>query len=253
MKRQCANGRLFGSILFAAVAAVATPARVGAQWGYGYGYGGWGWGGYGGFGAMGMSLYDQEMVKASYYMQSAAAYNVMNAQSAQSYASANLMQQQAINTALQNQQLSSQIAQDKYNLYNQAKNQAMEQARASAPRIPLSALIGSDGAVNWPEVAPSGGNHGDRRQAAEAAIRTAYLSFRQSGQAGVTAVVAAKRALHEYGEPALTLLRARGDTRGRADLVQFLQALEAALDAMGNPPPSDNGGNGDTPKKRRRG
>lgn len=226
-------GRL--AVALALIALGSSSAR--AQWG-GYGFGG-GWGYGGGMGMMGMSLYDQNMMKESMWMQSAASYNMMNAQAAQSYSSANLMQQQAVNTALQNEQLSAQIARDRYNLYTEAKNKAAEAARAARPKIPLRQLVASDGSVLWPEVAPSGGVHAERRATVDRAVKAAYLDFAESGQSDVSQVVDAKRALQEYGQPALSLLRARNDTRARASLVNFLNALEAALDAMGNPPRDD--------------
>jgi hypothetical protein len=186
---------------------------------------------------MGMTLADQELMKQQMYMESAGRYNLMNAASVQNYASANLMQQQAMNTALENEQLSMQIAQDKYNLYNKAKNASLAQAAATAPRVQLSELIDGQGRVRWPAQAPSGGAHAERRAAADQAIQTVYVDFARDGRAGVSDVVTAKHRLQDYGNPALSLLRSRNDARGRAGLVTFLNSLDAALDAMGNPPP----------------
>ena len=209
----------------------ARPAA--AQWGGGWGFGG----GYGyGMGSMGMTLQDQEMMKMMMYQEGAARYNVMNAQTMQNYASANLMQQQAVNTALQNQMMAQQLAQDKYNLYSQAKNEAAAAARAAAPTIPLNALIDSGGQVRWPSVAPDGGIHAERRDAATGAIKTAYIEFTQAGRASTSPTMEAKRLLYAYGQPALDLLRVRKDTRGHAQLLEFLRALDAALDAMAAPP-----------------
>jgi hypothetical protein len=233
-----------GAVLVAG--ALLAPARpAAAQWGgFGFGgYGGWGWGGYGGIGSMGMSLYDQNMIKEQTFMENSARYNMMNAQAVQSFASANLMQQQAANTMLQNQMMAQQIAQDKFNLYSKAKNQAMAQARAAAPEIPLGDLIDSSGRVRWPEAAPSMGAHAERRAAADEAIQTVYTDFRQNGRANLAAVVEGKRRLHAYGEPAIRLLAARNDNRARSNLIAFLNALEAALDAMGaGPPAGENAG-----------
>lgn len=225
-----------GALLIATIAAAAAASPARAQWGGGYGFGGFGGGWGGGMGMMGMSLYDQQMMKESMWQQSAASFNMMNAQAVQSYSSANLMQQQAMNTALQNQQLAQQIAQDKYNLYTKAKNEAIAQARANAPKIPLNTLIATDGSVLWPEIAPSSGVHAERRAAVDASAKAVYEDFKQSGQADIGDVVNAKKQLQAYGQPALTLLRARGDSRARGTLVTFLNGLDAALDAMGNPP-----------------
>jgi hypothetical protein len=160
----------------------------------------------------------------------------MNAQTMQSYASANLMQQQATQTALQNQMMAQQIAQDKYNLYSQAKNEAMAAARASAPTIPLNSLIDSGGQVRWPSVAPSGGVHAERRDAVDRAVKTDYIEFTQAGRSSTAPTMEAKRLLYAYGQPALDLLRVRKDTRAHAQMLEFLRALDAALDAMATPP-----------------
>jgi hypothetical protein len=212
------------------LAARPVAAQWGGTWGFGGGYG------YGPFGGMGMTLQDQETYKMQMYQENAARYNVMNAQTMQSYASANLMQQQAMNTALQNQMMAQQIAKDKYNLYSQAKNEAIAAARASAPTVPLRSLIDSGGQVRWPSVAPSGTVHAERRDAADAAVKTAYIEFAQVGRASTSPTMEAKRLLYAYGQPALDLLRVRKDTRAHAQLLEFLRALDAALDAMASPP-----------------
>jgi hypothetical protein len=227
--------------LLAALALGVTLASGGqarAQWGggygfgAGYGYGGWG-GGYGAFGNMGMSLYDQAAVKEQYFMMGAARYNLDNAAAEQAYQSANLMQQQAINTALENQRLSYQLAKDKYDVSTRVAA-SVQEARAAAPKVPIDSLINSEGQVLWPDYAPSGGAHGERRARLDAAIRIAYDQTRKNGHAGVGEVVEARRLLQAYGNPALKLLAARSDKRARAGMVEFLNALDAALDGMGS-------------------
>jgi hypothetical protein len=233
MNRHCRTRHVALLAALAAGLTLCTARPVAAQWGGGWGFGG----GYGGpFGGMGMTLQDQEMWKMQMYQENAARYNVMNAQTMQNYASANLMQQQAMNTALQNQMMAQQIAKDKYNLYSQAKNEAIAAARASAPTIPLSSLIDSGGQVRWPSVAPSGAVHAERRDATDAAVKTAYVEFATVGRSSTAPTMEAKRLLFAYGQPALDLLRVRKDTRGHAQLLEFLRALDAALDAMAAPP-----------------
>ena len=209
-----------------------------AQYGYGGGFGGYG--GYGGYGGgmvgMGMTLADQEGYKYMVAQEGLARYNLMNAQTEQSYNYSYLMQQQAMNLELQNQRMAQEMTRDQYNLYSQAKNAALKAARDEAPTVPLSSLIDSAGQVRWPDVAPSGGIHGERRLAAEATIKGQYTEYVQNGRSSTTQTGDAKQALYAYGQPALDLLRVRRDTKGHAQLLEFLNALGAALDAMGAPP-----------------
>lgn len=207
---------------------LAIAGRSDAQ-GYGYGYGGWGYGG--GFGFMGMSLYDQQMIKQEYFMNSVARFNLENARTAQAYQSANLMQQEAIRANIENQRLAYQTAKERYDL--RSREAADYQAsKAALYRVPLDRLFDAQGNVLWPDFAPSGGIHGERQQAADEAIRAVYLEAR-SNQANVSSVVTANHLLHAYGQPALDLLRTRGDTRARAELVNFLNSVEVAVTDMG--------------------
>ncbi len=185
-----------------------------------------------------MSLYDQGMVKEQYYMNNAARFNLQNAQAEQSYQAANLIQQRAINTALENQRLSYQLAKEKYDVRSREAT-SYQAAMAANPPVPIDHLIDEQGRVLWPDYAPSGGAQGERRAQADAAIRAVYLEARSS-QAGVRDIVEANRRLHEYGKPALTLLRSRGDTRARSQLVDFLNALEITLNNLGAGQPASN-------------
>jgi hypothetical protein len=236
MRSQPRLPRLAALAVLATAATLAGAGRAEAQWGYGYGgyggYGGWGWGGGGMFGNMGMSLYDQSMVKEQYYMLNASRFNLQNAAAEQSYQSANLMQQQAINTALENQRLGYQLAKETYDVETKAASLA-QAARDAAPKVPIENLVNASGQVLWPDYAPSGGVQGERRDKADVAIRNVYESARTNGQAPVNQVVEANRRLHEYGEPALNLLNTRGDKRARAGMVDFLNALESAVQGMG--------------------
>ena len=217
-------------------------ASAHAQYGFGGGYGGYGggYGGYGAFGGMGMTIADQEHYKYMVNMEGQARYNLMNAQTEQSYNYSYLMQQQAINLELQNQQMAQQMANDQYNIYSQTKNKALKEARDSAPVIPLNSLIDTAGSVRWPAVAPSGGVHADRRKAADEAIKAEYTGYVKNGRSSTTDTLDAKQALHAYGQPALDLLRVRKDTRGHTQLLEFLNALDAALDSMATPPTKAN-------------
>ena len=209
-----------------------------AQYGYGGcgGYGGYGgWGG-GGMMGMGMTLGDQETYKAMAFQEGMARYNLMNAQTEQSYNYSYLLQQQAYNQELQNMKIVQEMEQNKYNLYTQAKNNAIKAAHDAASSVPLSSLIDSSGQVRWPEAAPSGGVHGERRKAADAAIQTQYVDYVKNGRSSTIQSNDARQALYAYGQPALDLLRVRRDTRGHAQLLEFLNSIDAHLQNMAAPP-----------------
>src|SRR5262249_39774021 len=184
--------------VLAAAAVLLVSGRADAQWGMGGWGGGWGWGG-GPFGSgIGMSLYDQQMVKDSYYSSMAAQYNMMNAQAAQAYQSANLMQQQAVQTALQNQQLSRGIA-DKYVL---SKQEAWAN-RKTAAIDHLNQLFDPRGNLLWPNVTPYDADLVPKRQEVDDAFRTIFQQTRGGSSPSVQSLVAAKQKLYAFGKPAL--------------------------------------------------
>ncbi len=231
--------------------ALAGGPRAQAQgWGYGYGFGGYG-GGFGGYGGGGwgggwgefgggmpggMTVYDAALLRDQTFMMNNARYNAMNAFSTQAFQSANLMEQQAYNTALQNQRLSMELAQEKYNVANQNRK-SYELARdTNDPPAPIGQFVSANGEVLWPESAPSGGAHGTRRQAVDAAVSKAAGAFRSSGQVSVYDLVNARKALRAYGQPALDLLGNRRDIKGRAQLLAFLNGFDRSLDHLSTPP-----------------
>jgi hypothetical protein len=207
---------------------VTASGRVGAQWGWDYGYG------YGS-GSVGMTAFGQEVAKRAMLAESVSRYRLETAQAVEAYQAANQMQQNAIATALENEQRS-QALQEKYAV----KAQAAQEQQAAALRTyaidHLNEVIDPQGKVRWPDAAPVGGDLAARRQEADAAIRAAYRQYRAQGQASVASVVEAKRTLHAYGQPALARLRASSTLRDRVSTVlPFLQVLDAALDALGEP------------------
>jgi hypothetical protein len=229
--------RRLAPIVLVALAAVAAPKSADAQWG-GYGFGGYGgYGGYGAFGgAIGTTIYDQDLIKQQSYALSASRYDLQNAQTVNAYQSANLMQQQAYAVALENQKRYDAL-QEKYDLKaREAKAQA-EVRRRQAVLASLNNVIDSTGQVLWPAVAPDGGDFAAVRQAAEDAIRYVYREYKAKSKAGVSAVVDASKKLHEYGEPALTSLRYRNQRKAATDLRNFLNQLDESISDMGAPPP----------------
>lgn len=214
-----------------------------AQWGWGYGFGGfgggYGYGGYGGYGegmaAGGMSIYDAAAMREQAYMMNGARYNAMNAYSNQANQQAYLMQQQAYNTALQNERLSMELAQQKYDIEKQ-NLKSYEAARAAEPVEPITQFINPDGQIQWPEGAPNGGAHATRRQAVDAAVGKAASAYRTSSRVNVADIVNARRALYAYGQPALDLLGTRRDARNRAELLTFLRSFDRTLEHLTLPP-----------------
>ena len=236
-RRGCLSVRM--AALVSIGAAWAAPGRVGAQYAiYGYGYGNpGGYGGYGGFGGPGMSLYDQEVAKQQALAESASRYQLRTAQAEEAYQAANLLQQQAVATALENQR-QAQALRSQYDVQTKAPTADPAAGSSPTPPIPLGELIDPQGKVLWPEGTPVGGDLAAKRQLADAAIRAAYQEHRSGGQASVQAVVEAKRALYAYGQPALARLRASSVLRSRVSTVlPFLQGLEAALNSLGESSP----------------
>jgi hypothetical protein len=189
---------------------------------------------YGPWSNMGMTLYDQEMVKSQTYMLNANRYNMMSAGINMMDQQANLMQQEALRVAMQNQRTANQMVQERYNLYTK-QMKAAEDATRETVGVPIEALLDSQGRVLWPDFAPSAGAHAARRAAADDAIARAFAQYKDKGQADVPLVVDATQQLHAYGNPALKLLGARSNPRPRAQLVQFLNTLELDLDGLAEP------------------
>jgi hypothetical protein len=184
---------------------------------------------------VGMTAFGQDVAKRAMLAESVSRYRLETAQAVEAYQAANQMQQNAIATALENEQRA-QALQEKYAV----KAQAAQEQQAAALRTyaidHLDEVIDPQGKVRWPDAAPIGGDLAARRQEADAAIRAAYRQYRAQGQASVASVVEAKRTLHAYGQPALARLRASSTLRDRVSTVlPFLQVLDAALDALGEP------------------
>jgi hypothetical protein len=199
-----------------------------------YAIGGYGGFAYGPWSNMGMTLYDQQMIKSQTYMLNANRYNMMSAGINMMNQRANLMQQEALGVAMRNQRTANQMMQERYDLYTRQKK-AQADALREIVGVPIEDLVNSQGQVKWPDYAPSGGAHEARRASADEAIARAYAQYQEKGQADVPLVVEAKRALHAYGEPALKLFGARSNPRPRAEMVQFLNTLELAIDGLAEP------------------
>jgi hypothetical protein len=185
--------------------------------------------------AGGMSIYDAAAMREQAYMMNGARYNAMNAYSNQANQQANLMQQQAYNTARENERLSMQLAQQKYDVEKQ-NLKSYEDARAAEPVAPISQFVNPDGQIQWPEGAPNGGAHATRRQAVDAAATKAASAYRTTGKVNVADIVNARKALHAHGQPALDLLGTRRDARNRAELLTFLRGFDSTLEHLTLPP-----------------
>ncbi|MEO6810634.1 MAG: hypothetical protein ABI353_16075 [Isosphaeraceae bacterium] len=200
-----------------------------AQWGGGYG----GYGGYGGMN-MGMSLYEQNLVKDQMAALNASRFNLQNAQTVKSYEAANLLRHQAVNTELSNMKLQMDL-QERYNASPKAKQYAALSRLQGFQQIPFDQMVSESGKVNWPNVVPPSLELNSRREAAEQAIEIAVQEARQTGQASVQSVNQARELLIAYGRPTLSRLHTRTATNR---LKGFLVNLDAALEDMATPPPS---------------
>src|SRR4051812_33962445 len=76
---------------------VTVSGRVSAQWGWDYGYGN-------GSGGVGMTVFGQQIAKEQMLAESVSRYELQTAQAVEAYQAANQMQQNAIATALENEQ-----------------------------------------------------------------------------------------------------------------------------------------------------
>jgi hypothetical protein len=219
--------------------AVTASGRVSAQYGYGFGYRyGYGYGS----GSVGMSLEDEAIAKQQMVAESVSRYRLQTAQAVEAYQAANLMQQRAIATALENERRAVALR-ETYDVKENDSQAEQAAARRKFAANHLDEVIDPQGKVRWPDAAPVGGDLAARRQEADAAIQAAYQQYRAQGQASVQNVVEAKRTLYTYGQPALARLRSTTALRGRVStLLPFLQGLDAALDALGEPASSPSAG-----------
>ncbi|MBX6313642.1 MAG: hypothetical protein IRY99_12100, partial [Isosphaeraceae bacterium] len=179
---------------------------------------------------MGMSLYDQLAVKQSFYANQAARYNLYNSQAAANYQAANLMQQQAIATAMQYQAQAQDLAQ-KYAL---DKQQSWAQKYENAASN-LDSILGPNGTVMWPAVTPNDKDLQKARQELDQALVEIDQQLRSSGRASVASLVNARQKLYAFGKPALSRLRARSAAGSNGPIVlrDFLNNLDATLITLG--------------------
>lgn len=208
------------------IAALGLGLLVGqaeAQWGWGGGYGGMN---------MGMSLYEQNLVKDQMAALNASRFNLQNAQAVKSYEAANLLRQQAVSTELDNIQKKMEL-QERYNASPKAKQYAALARLQGYQQIPFDQMVNESGKVNWPNVVPPGLDLNDRRGAAEKAIEIAVLEARQNGHASIQSVNQARELLIAYGRPTLSRLKTRTATNR---LKGFLLNLDAALEDLAIPP-----------------
>ena len=94
--------------------------------------------------------------------------------------------------------------------------------------IPLNQLIASDGEVLWPLGAPSDGELGQKRNAADKAIQKVVAQFARGDRVPVRDIVAARNALSDYAVPAADKFEAN-DKQDYDDFVHYVQSLDAGL------------------------
>jgi hypothetical protein len=160
-----------------------------------------------------------------------ARYNMYNAWANQAAGAANLYNQQAIAQAMKNAQQQQQAVPPRYDV-RQRVPRPVPPAETPAPKLlPRNEVLQSDGQVLWPSSASTSGELGQKRAAAEAAIRVAVKEFEASGKATIQSVAEAKSLLFAYGKPALeaTASKSRATTR---NLLKFFKSLEQVLDSL---------------------
>jgi hypothetical protein len=161
-----------------------------------------------------------------------ARYNMYNAWTASNYQAANLYNQQAVAQALQNQKMMATM-EPRYDVRTQepAPSVANTGENQGFKPLPKSQVFSPDGKVLWPSTAPTSGEFGKERAAADAAILATVQEFASTRRATIASVSEAKERLYAYGKPALRDL----NRESRADavtLLRFLASLELILDAM---------------------
>ena len=95
-----------------------------------------------------------------------------------------------------------QAMEPRYDVRKKTPKSMQAKARQASKPLSRSQVLSSDGKVLWPGKAPSDGELGKSRAAAEEAIMAAYKEFKASGKASVQNVVEAKERLYAYGHPA---------------------------------------------------
>ncbi len=172
----------------------------------------------------------------------ASRFNMLNSQAALNYQAANMYNQIAAQTMLEN--------------YGQAKYGA----DAGGQRYPISGvgpgvspgaegegaepaaaqrrpLFGEDGRILWPESTPVGPELDKKRSAASESIQDVAQKSRRDGRAPVSAVVDAKEKLEDFGRDAIQELQDQNESEAAEDLSSFLQNMDYALSNYVNTTP----------------
>lgn len=229
--------------------------------GYGYGnFGGYGFGGYGGvgggygigdfgyvggtlgngingyngYGSYGVTAYDQAMMQNEQYSLANSRYNMQTAQANQAYAEADYYRQKALQASIDNQNLTSGLRQT-YGIKSSQPRYHHAPVPANAAPVDLNSVIGENGAIRWPSIAPQN----DARHLADEAIGQVASKFRNGKTPDVQSVNDARDALYAYGRPALASIR-RVHASKAAEMKDFLNNLDRGLDKMAQAPPGSS-------------
>jgi len=287
--------------LLLAAAATLAPARAGAQWltmpgmgpsGAGYPFYGFSWGvpaisytpyvgfmGPGGYTAWAgggaspygfgwspyYSSYNRAFNKYLAYNMAASRYNLNTAEAATAYQAANLFQQRALGTMMDNYlgakygagapsydiQTGAPASVVPYSLGNGpgrgererhpgvavgGRQDVAGRTNGAGGSLPFDRLIGRDGEVLWPLGAPTDGDLGAKKQAADEAIQGVLQDARRGRRVPARRVVEARDKLAAYVNPAADAIRKHNekDVDGFADFVQSLDAgLRSLAEARG--------------------
>ncbi len=228
---------------------VMTPFGVYSPYGLGYGvgYGGYGpgygmgyglgYGGYGGLGyTIGLSPYDQSMIKSQRYGLNASRYNLNNARATKAYAAANFYNDLAAATVASSYKTSTgikptySISTGGAKLSPQVRQEMAAHARAEM--IPREKLIDKNGHVLWPESMPTSSPEMAREKAdVDAAVGVVAHEYATDGRASVRDVATAQEKLRDFGTKAIKELRSDKPAEA-AGMAAFLGSLEYAMTTM---------------------
>jgi hypothetical protein len=182
---------------------------------------GWGWG----------SSYQPMMQSQPNFGMGNAGYGVYGPAPAQIHQGADPYTQDAVAQAMQTQR-QMQAMEPRYDVRKKTPKAVQSKSRQANKPLTRSQVLSPDGKVLWPGKAPSEGELGKSRAAAEAAIEVAFKEFKADGKTSVHNLVEAKERLFAYGHPALE--KAASQSRQSAQkLLHFLSSLEQVLNELG--------------------
>ncbi|CAN5909223.1 hypothetical protein BH23PLA1_BH23PLA1_20860 [soil metagenome] len=254
--------------------------------GYGYGYGPYGGSGFGGgyapfasgaagynmatrWGAMGYGMSSPGPVMAApigiwggltpggtaamtqqTMALNASRYNQMQSQATLNYQAANMFNQMAARTMLENYgqaKYGADYGNQRYPIRGAGPRLSPGEvgpdadaavAEGDDPRmVRPGPIFGDDGRVLWPESTPVSPELDEKRLAAAEAIQDVAQKSRRDGRAPVSAVVDAKEKLEDFGRDAVQNLQEQDNSEAAEEIARFVQNVDYALSNFVNTTP----------------